>query len=191
MFHTQRGLSPATAPFGVAEGGQADDLPGHSGTKGTAVDISRSLFETLKNLCRILEAAHVDYCLIGGLAVGILAKPRATEDIDLLILIDEQQIPSLMALLKKHLDVTHEGHVMHFPQATIWRTLIGTPAGDTVVVDFLLANHEVYREAVLNPIKLAVDDVSIPVANRELLIKIKELSGRPQDLLDITSLKEQ
>jgi hypothetical protein len=73
------------------------------------VDISRSLFETLKNLCRILGAAHVDHCLIGGLAVGILA----------------------------------------------------------------------------------VDDVSIPVANRELLIKIKELSGRPQYLLDIISLKEQ
>ena len=136
-----------------------------------------------------MEAAHVDHCLIGGLAVGILAKPRATEDIDLLILIEEQQIPCLMALLKKHLDVIHEGHVMHFPQATIWRTLIGTPAGDTVLVDFLLANHEVYREAVLNPIKLAVDDVSIPVVNRESLIKIKEMSGRPQDILDITSLK--
>jgi hypothetical protein len=80
---------------------------------------------------------------------------------------------------------------MHFPHATIWRTLIGTPAGDTVLVDFLLANHEVYREAVLNPIKLTVDDVSIPVVNREFLIKIKELSGRPQDILDIASLKEK
>ena len=51
------------------------------------MDIARSLFETLKSLCRILGDARLEYCLIGGLAVGILSKPRATEDIDLLVLI--------------------------------------------------------------------------------------------------------
>ena len=37
------------------------------------MDIARSLFETLKSLCRILGDARVEYCLIGGLAVGILS----------------------------------------------------------------------------------------------------------------------
>ena len=35
----------------------------------------------MKALCGILEAAHVDHCLIGGIAVGILAKPRSTEEL--------------------------------------------------------------------------------------------------------------
>ncbi len=94
------------------------------------MDIARSLFETLKSLCRILGDARVEYCLIGGLAVGILSKPRATEDIDLLVLIDEERIPSLMSLLREHLNVIQEGHIMRFPQATIWRTVIGSPAGE-------------------------------------------------------------
>jgi hypothetical protein len=55
--------------------------------------VAGDLFDTLKSLCTLLNDEHVDYCLIGGLAVAILAKPRATEDIDLLILIEEQQIP--------------------------------------------------------------------------------------------------
>ena len=157
------------------------------------MDVARSLFETLKSLCRILGDARVEYCLIGGLAVGILSKPRATEDIDLLVLIDEERIPSLMSLLREHLNVIQEGHIMRFPQATIWRTVIGSPAGeegDVVVVDFLAADNDVYREAVLNPIKLTVEEVTIAVARPEHLIKMKKLSGRPQDLLDIASLTE-
>ena len=39
--------------------------------------VAGDLFETLKSLCALLNDEHVDYCLIGGLAVAILAKPRA------------------------------------------------------------------------------------------------------------------
>ena len=48
----------------------------------------------LIDLCSLLNDEQIDFCLIGGLAVAILAKPRATEDIDLLILINEEKIPS-------------------------------------------------------------------------------------------------
>jgi predicted nucleotidyltransferase len=157
------------------------------------MDIARSLLETLKSLCRILEDARVDHCLIGGLAVGILGKPRATEDIDMLVLIDEAQMPSLMSRLREHLKVIREGHVMHFPEATIWRTVIGSPTGeegDVVVVDFLAADADVYRKAVLDPIKLEFEGVTIKVARPEHLITMKQMSGRPQDLLDIASLTE-
>jgi hypothetical protein len=158
------------------------------------MEIARSLIETLKSLCRLLEDAHVDHCLIGGLAVGILGKPRDTEDIDMLVLIDEAQMPSLMSRLREHLKVIREGHVMHFPEATIWRTVIGSPTGevgDVVVVDFLAAaDADVYRKAVLDPIKLEFEGITIRVARPEHLITMKQMSGRPQDLLDIASLTE-
>jgi len=57
-------------------------------------------------------------------------------------------------------------------------------------VDFLLADNEAYKEAVLNPVELIIDNVKIPVASPENLINIKKLAGRPQDLLDIESLRE-
>ena len=60
------------------------------------MEIAKELLETLKSLCVLLRDARVEFCLIGGLAVAIQAKPRATEDIDLLVLIDEQQIQTLI-----------------------------------------------------------------------------------------------
>jgi hypothetical protein len=43
------------------------------------------LFQALEELCRFLDDAHLDYALVGGLAVGIWAAPRATVDIDFLV----------------------------------------------------------------------------------------------------------
>ena len=155
--------------------------------------VAGDLFDTLKSLCTLLNDEHVDYCLIGGLAVAILAKPRATEDIDLLILIEEQQIPSLVGLLHKRFKIIQGKNVMHFKNATICRTILASPSdekGGIVVVDFLLADHDTYRETLRNPLFLTVDGEKIPVARPESLIKMKELSNRPQDLLDIAALKE-
>ena len=155
--------------------------------------VAGDLFDTLKSLCTLLNDENIDYCLIGGLAVAILAKPRATEDIDLLILIEEQQIPSLVGLLKKRFKIIQQKNVMHFKNATICRTILASPSdekGGIVVVDFLLADHDTYRETLRNPLFLTVDGGKIPVARPEGLIKMKELSNRPQDLLDIAALKE-
>ena len=58
------------------------------------------------------------------------------------------------------------------------------------VVDFLLADRDTYREALRNPIFLTVDGEKIPIARPESLIEMKKISNRPQDLLDISALKE-
>jgi hypothetical protein len=157
------------------------------------MDVAEELFDTLKSLCALLRDAHVEFCLIGGLAVAIQAKPRATEDIDLLVLIEEQQIQSLIELLKKRFSIIHEKNIMHFENATICRTVLALQPDDApgvVVVDFILADRKIYREALRNPISLTIDGVTIPLARPESLIKMKELSNRPQDLLDIAALKE-
>ena len=135
--------------------------------------VAGDLFDTLKSLCALLNDEHVDYCLIGGLAVAILTKPRATEDIDLLILIEESQIPSLVGLLKKKFKIIQGQNVMHFKNATICRTILASPSDENsgiVVVDVLLANHDTYRETLRNLLFLAVDGEKIPVARSENLI---------------------
>ena len=193
MLQVEGSIHQATTTPGITRKDQRADLPRHPSTERKTMDIARDLFETLKSVCALLHDAEVKCCLIGGLAVGILAKPRATEDIDLLILIEENKLPSLTVLLKKKFEVIQERNIMHFEKATIYRTILGSPAADKtglVIVDFILADNDLYREAVLNPLNLIVDDVIIPVAKHEYLIKIKNLSNRPQDLLDIASLKE-
>ena len=43
------------------------------------------LIQSLKEVCAFLDGAAVEYMLVGGLAVGIWAEPRATVDVDFLI----------------------------------------------------------------------------------------------------------
>jgi len=133
------------------------------------------------------------FCLIGGLAVGILAKPRATEDIDLLVLIDKENKDKIAGLLRDNFDVIQDHDLMVFKQATIWRIVIQdsfTADNGLVIIDLVLADNEIYREAVLDVITIQIDKVDIPVVKPENLIKIKKLSNRPRDLLDIQDIQE-
>ena len=60
-----------------------------------------------------------------------------------------------------------------------------------VVLDLLFANNEIYKEAVMNSVLIKIDAVGIPIARPDNLIKIKKLSGRPQDLIDIKTIRDE
>jgi len=157
------------------------------------VEIAKSLIETLKQLCSVFKAANIKFCLIGGLAVGILAKPRATEDIDLLVLIGKENKEIIAKLFRDNFEVIQDHDLMYFKQATIWRMVIKdsfTTDNGFVIIDMVFADSEIYRKAVLEVITIQIDNIDIPVVKPENLIKIKKLSNRPRDLLDIQEIQE-
>ncbi|MFH1075952.1 MAG: nucleotidyl transferase AbiEii/AbiGii toxin family protein [Pseudomonadota bacterium] len=157
------------------------------------MEIAKSLIETLKKLCLVFNEAQVKFCLIGGLAVGILARPRATEDIDLLVLIDENQTETIAKLIRDNFEVIQDHNLMRFKQTTVWRIVIKdtfTNDNGLVIIDLVLADNEIYRTAVLDVITIQVDKVDIPLVKAENLIIIKRLSNRPRDLLDIQAIEE-
>ena len=158
------------------------------------MEIAKSLIETLKKLCFLFSEAHIKFCLIGGLAVGVLAKPRATEDIDLLVLVDENKKETIAKLVKDNFEVIQDRNLMRFKEATIWRIVIKdaftNDSGGLVIIDLVFADNEVYEKAVKDVITIQIDRVDIPVVKPENLIKIKRLSNRPRDLLDIRELQE-
>jgi len=158
------------------------------------VEIAKGLIETLKSLCVHFSQAKIKFCLIGGLAVGILSKPRATEDIDLLVLIEETEKQQIRDILLNNFRVIKTLDVMHFKKASIWRILLEdvyTHKEGFIILDLLFADNAVYKETVLHPFVVTVDGIAIPLASPENLIKIKELSNRPQDLIDIEELKAE
>jgi len=157
------------------------------------MEIAKSLIETLKRVCLVFNEAKIKFCLIGGLAVGILAKPRATEDIDLLVLIDKEDKEILASLLRNNFEVIQDHDLMVFKQATIWRIVVKdafTNDNGLVIIDLVFADNEIYKKAVLDVISIQIDEVDIPIVKPENLIKIKKLSNRPRDLLDIQEIQE-
>ena len=155
------------------------------------MDIGRQLIDTLKRAAAALHAAGIPYCLAGGLAVSMLARPRATEDVDLIVLAEEHELDRLEAVLRAAFEVIQINPVRRFARASIWRFVVGTgPPDNLAILDLILADRNEYRDAVRRAISIDLDGVPVAVITAECLIAVKQLAGRPIDLLDIDSLRE-
>src|SRR3954471_17299444 len=59
-------------------------------------DLPATFVATLKALTSWFEAEQVPYVTIGGVAVSLLAQPRATQDIDIVIWLDYESWESFL-----------------------------------------------------------------------------------------------
>lgn len=147
-----------------------------------------SLYDELKGLTLALAASGIDYAVCGGLAMAIHALPRATIDIDLLILTDN--LESVLQIARAR-GFTLSAKPMSFAQGKVEIRRVSKPdpeIGDVLMLDLLLvttALNDVWegREAVL------WEGETLQVVSREGLIALKllRLSGQDQD--DIKRLR--
>jgi hypothetical protein len=118
--------------------------------------------------------------------MAIHGLPRATKDIDLLILTDD--LSRVLALVKEQgFDI--EGQPLHFDVEIRRNSKIDPLTGELVTVDLLLVN-ELMNDVWNSRRPLSWDEGEAVVVSREGLVKMKLLAGRKQDLLDIEKLQE-
>jgi hypothetical protein len=156
------------------------------------MDAGPTLTAALLDVCRALNGAGVSYCLVGGLAVSMLTTPRATADIDVVVLVDDAVRASLPGMLGPAFVIVQNKPVMDFERARIWRLILrhARRADELLVLDIILADRPVYTAALDDPLCIPVDAVPVRVARPECLLAIKEYAGRPQDLLDAAALRQ-
>jgi hypothetical protein len=146
---------------------------------------------------RILEelARHrVDFVLVGGMAAQTHGNTRMTNDVDVIPHPDPQNLARLAEALRA-LDarVLNPGHedleidATMLPRATIWQ--LATPHGDIDVLHEApgAAPYDQLRERAL---VIALDELRIPVAGRDDLIRMKLARGRPVDRADVAALTD-
>jgi uncharacterized nucleotidyltransferase DUF6036 len=144
---------------------------------------------------RILEelARHeVDFVLVGGLAVQTHGGTRMTNDVDVIPAPDRPNLVRLAEALRT-LDarVLNPGHedleidAKMLPRATLWQ--FATRHGDIDVLHDApgAAPFPELRERAL---VIALDDVRVPVAGRDDLIRMKLARDRPIDRADVAAL---
>mgnify|MGYP001384055921 CR=1 FL=1 len=154
------------------------------------MDIARGLIDTLKRAAGTLHGAGIPYCLAGGLAVSMLARPRATEDVDLIVLAEGDELSRLESLLCSAFEVIQVSPVRRFARASIWRFIVAAgPPVNLVILDLILADRPEYRMAVQQAVTIDLDGTAVAVITPANLIAVKQLAGRPIDLLDIDSLR--
>jgi hypothetical protein len=147
------------------------------------------LLKEFTGLTQTLNRKEIDYAICGGWAMAIHGLPRATVDIDLLVV--SEDLPKVWNIAKE-LGYDVEGLPLHFHDGVIEiRRLskIDDESKRIFTIDFLLVTEgikDIWNDREL----IEWEDGRLWTVSREGLIKLKTISGREQDLLDIKNLRE-
>jgi hypothetical protein len=148
-----------------------------------------NLIDEFVRFTNSLSWQGIDYAVCGGWAMAIHGLPRATIDIDMLIL--SADLDEVWESAKRQgYDV--EGMPLHFADGAIEIRRISKIDAESkrvFTLDFLLVTptlDEVWSTREL----VKWEDGKTWVVSKDGLIKLKTISGREQDLLDIKKLRE-
>jgi hypothetical protein len=149
-----------------------------------------TLLQEFTEFVAALNRRQLDYAVCGGWAMTIHGCPRATMDIDVMVLADD-----LAEAWKIATDLGYhvEGVPLHFHDGAIEIRRISKHDAETRIlftIDFLLvtaSTQQIWhgRETV------EWEHGAISTVSREGLIDLKRLSGRLQDLADIERLESE
>lgn len=148
-----------------------------------------TLTDELRNISRSLNKAGIDYAVCGGLALTIYGFPRATFDIDLLI--EPSSLEEALKVVGKHgFDI--KGLDMSFKERAveIRRVSKALDDGEILSLDLLLVTDQI-KDVWRSRIELEWEFGVIPIISKEGLIRMKELAGRPKDIIDIETITNE
>lgn len=145
------------------------------------------LFEdVLKDLLLWFKKSSGEFLIIGGIAVSLLTRPRTTQDIDVLSVLEESQ---WKAFLKKGRRFGFEARipdVLSFAQENRVLLLRHTKSGVNIDISFGYLPFE--KESIKQKTIHKVGHLQIPLPTPENLIIMKMVAHRPQDMIDVRTI---
>jgi hypothetical protein len=140
----------------------------------------------LRDLKRWLKSRGVDGVVIGGIAAGLLGTPRATHDVDVLVVIDDDTWSEFLAAAMVFGFEPRIPDPLQF--ARTHRVLLMVHQPSQWEVDVTFGSLEFERELIARSTTVKVGNVRVPVPTPEDLIILKAIPRRPNDLADIAEL---
>jgi predicted nucleotidyltransferase len=153
-----------------------------------------------QSIFKELNKQKIDYLVVGGLAVNLYGVPRMTYDIDIMILLEAKNISKLTTQL------TNWGYRPKVPinpmeladetKRNSWVQDKGMkavnfysdklPIGE---IDIVFDSPISYSELKSRVVMIEIGGAKIPTVSIHDLIKLKQESGRKQDIVDVEYLK--
>lgn len=144
--------------------------------------------EPLHDLLAWWKQARVPGIIIGGLAVALHGRPRATRDVDAVILLDEARWPGFLALAKPHRFTARIDDPLAFARRS--RVFLLRHIPSQIDVDMSVGSLPFEREAIEHAAVAKVGRLTVPLVTVEDLIVFKAIPHRDRDLIDIEGLLE-
>ncbi len=135
-----------------------------------------------------LEAESVDYLVIGGVALNFHGVGRATEDLDLFIKPDPENVDRLRAALHRMFDDPSIDEISAADLCGEYPAIRYVPPGDGPPMDILTRLGERFRFADLTGERYDVDGQEVSVATPATLFRMKRGTVRPIDQQDAARL---
>lgn len=147
-----------------------------------------NLLDEVHAVAAALAAADIPYAICGGIAVTMHGAPRSTKDIDILVAAADLQraldavLPLGYSILAQPMvfeaGTPRERHVQRVNK------LVGK---EHRILDLILADG-VFADGLEDRIEVAHPRGKLTVVSRAMLVRMKELANRPQDIADIERL---
>lgn len=152
------------------------------------MDIKETLIDQLKKVVQFLNKQQIDYALAGGLAFSALVEPRATMDIDILIMTKEKEMPGLIDLLGEEFEsiIPHK-EPMRFDLIKIWR-VVSLIDDREMILDFLLAESKFYKNVIERALTIDFFESKLKIVTLEDLVLLKNCAKRAQDIADLDKI---
>ncbi len=140
-----------------------------------------------KELLSFLEKHRVRYLVVGGYAVMKYTEPRFTRDLDLWISTDEENSKAIFAALKEFGAPLKDLTPRDFSQKGYFYQMGNPPFR----LDIMMSIPGVeFEDAWRVREEVMLGGSFVHFISKADLIKAKQDSGRPQDLLDVEKLKK-
>ncbi len=139
-------------------------------------------------LLNLFNTCKIRYLVVGGYAVMRYTEPRFTKDLDLWVATDIKNATAIYDALK----------TFGAPLANLTAEDFCTPGyfyqmgRPPLRVDIMLSIPGIaFEDAWAQRERVTIAGETVPFISKEDLIKAKEASGRPQDLIDVANLKRE
>lgn len=125
------------------------------------------------------------FCLIGALALGAYGKPRATYDIDLLILAEHETCESYVAAVRRHGFAVSERWLEANPMARDVVVRLHHASLPNYPLDLIFATSPLHQSTLNRRSIVTLGTIQAPICSPEDLILLKLLASRPRDFDDV------
>jgi acylphosphatase len=148
-------------------------------------------FEKFLDVSRALAREGVDYVLVGAVALGLHGIVRATEDIDLFVRADRENVERLKRALRTVWDDPDIAQITVEDLAGEFPTIRYGPPDEGFVIDLLARLGSAFTIDDLEVQMILVEGVPVRVATPSTLYRMKKDTVRPIDRADVAALREK
>lgn len=138
-----------------------------------------------------LDEYEVRYVLVGGVAVNLHGLGRTTQDLDLFLETDADNIRRLRQALATVFDDPSIEEISAEDLAGKYPTVRYVPPGEAFVIDLLGRLGEAFAFDDLEATDMQVEGVRVRVATPATLYRMKKNTLRPIDRMDAEALRRK